>query len=61
MTPNTNTKIINKSTCGALWATRDPYRPRKEVQTPPGNQNGGPRPLWGTILIIFGTIFNVFQ
>ena len=53
MTPTMSTKIINKSTWGALWATWDPYKPQKEVQTPPGNQNGGPRPLWGTILITF--------
>ena len=61
MTPKMSTKIINKSTWGALWAKWDPYRPKKEVQTPPGNQNGGPRPLWGTILITLGYYFECFS
>ena len=35
MTSKMSTKIVHKSTWGALWATWDPYRPKKEVR-PPG-------------------------
>ena len=61
MTPKMSTKIINKSTWGALGTTWDPSTPKKEVQIPPGNQNGGPRPLWGTILITFGYYLQGFS
>ena len=38
-----------------------PLYTQKGGPDPPGNQNGGPRPLWGTILITFGYYFQCFS
>ena len=50
--------LNNEPHYGATWG---PSRPKKEVETPPGNQKGGPGPLWGTILITFGYYFQCFS
>ena len=60
MTSKMSTKIINKSTWGALWATWDPYTPKKDVQTPQGTKTEVQGPLWGTILITVGYYFQCF-
>ena len=61
MTPKMSTKILHKSTWGALWDHMGPLETQKGGRDPPGNQKGGPRPLWGTILITFGYYFECFS
>ena len=65
MTPKMNTKILHKSTWGALWATWDPYRPKKEVQIPLGEpKRMSKAPLWHhsyNSWILFSMFFNKFH
>ena len=60
MTSKMSTKILHKSTWGALWATWDPYKPKKEVETPPGNQKGCPKAPLGHHSYHFWVLFSMF-
>ena len=60
MTPAMSTKLLHKSTWGALWGHMGPKEAQKGGPGTLGTQNGGPGPIRSTICITFGSYFGCF-